>query len=1193
MKFNLPAPSSVEWYRRGVPGGGQRDHIFNRLKARLIGGTDDSGTSYFKLHDRQLSSSDADKIIANMKQDEDGYPTFSTGSTSGEAEREYQEWIIDRYLPRVEEPEKDPIEIEVVEVEPEPVVQVEATPAPPQQEEVVIRVEVPNLEAPKRIRLPKRSGVIRKTSRKSQEEEEVPKVEIPDPWEDNPKKSLSAPKRIRRPRIKGTIPKNIQKRVSTAQRMSAAFDKNFLDKLVDSIRNPPSGPEPKKKSKKSGKTVYKKKYKGISSTTSTSGGDLVDKGFNRVKKAFGLAAKARREFKESGGNPKDLRRGWFLERTLASEFGGDRIRRTKGTFSRNPDESQDPALKREERLAAVLRRDMSSRPEMMKQGELFDTGEYEDKTLGKRFLELSKEVADKILGIDSSFVRMDKAQKETNTKLNSVSKKLKSVKNVFVKTSSNVSEFIKNKSRSLELKEKLREIFKDDLNREEQREKEAESELQKDVADTTKVEAAGDNVSRPEEDGGDGDGGGGFDIDFRGSRKWWRRLRNPRRFFRTLRRYGRLKGGQFVRGAKSLGGKALRFGKGLASRAPGAIRGLGGRAPGVIRGLGGRALGMGARLGAGALGKAAALWAVTEGLFPRAGSTPTLDDMMDASGKLPGDPGYDKTTAGQAKPGSKPTSVKPDAPKPSSGFAKKADQAKDLGKNLAGKGKGLLSKGKGAIKKVGGKIVGKAGGALGKGLLKKIPGLSIIMGGLFSIDRFANGDWLGGLGEIASGIASTFPGPGTAISAGIDALLLTKDILAPTPDKKGDTKLSGGGIIAGEAGNEVVHSLTSSVGRGVMDSLKSGASFLPVMGPTLSAASGIVSNPLYGRALGPLINPIIQPLISKYNIPTFAADLGSFKADRIKSATTQAQTKENVSNQGKKKGRGILGGVVNFFKNLFGGGKNKNKSSGSNGPSRPGTPGTGPATGNVINLNLSQREAYKKIYDLAVKVGGAKFPELVAAIAMVETGYLSQMAGNNPFNQRDLSGNFINYNSMEDSVREHIKFWHKTDRYSDNFNAHPDPNTAWAHLAYDYAPPKDNNDPEAYKRNVANIIQTMHGASSPTSSTSPSGTPPPSAASAGSPRQHQGPAIAATPPSSSPTTIVKASTTNSSAPMPTSLPANVETAMNGGGGIQYVPVPIPVGQTIASTGDGVYSSSKGSGFGLTVSDLYNMKLQNT
>lgn len=1083
------------------------------------------------------------------------------------------------YFSESSESEPD-IELEVVEVEPEPVVQVEATPAPPEQEEVVVRVEVPNLEAPKRIRLPKRRGVIKKTQRKTPSE--TPRMEIPDPWEDTPKTSLNAPKRIRRPRLKGTIPKN-RKGLSTAQKMAAAWDRNFLDKLVDAIRNPPSGPEPKEKRKKSGKTVSRKTYKGLSSgsTKSSSGGDLVDKGFNRVKKAFGLAARARKAFKESGGDPKDLRRGWFLGRTLASEFGGDRIRRTKGTFSRNPDETQDPALTREQRLAAVLKRDISARPEMMKQPELFDTGEYEDKTLGKRFLELSQEVADKILGIDSSFVRMDKAQKETNTKLNSVASKLKSVKNVFVKTSSNVSEFIKNKSRSLELKEKLREIFKDDLNREEQREKEAESELQKDVADTTKVKAAGDSVDRPEEGEGGGDGGG-FDIDFRGSRKWWRRLRNPRRFFRTLRRYGRLKGGQFVRGAKSLGSRAVGLGRGLASRAPGFVRGLGGKALRFGKGLGLRALGP-------SLARAGALWAVTEGLFPRAGNTPTLDDVMDAGGKLPGDPGYDKTTAGQAKPGSKPTSVKPDVPKPSSGLGKKVDQAKDLGKNLAGKGKGLLSKGKGAIKKVGGKIVGKAGGALGKGLLKKIPGLSIIMGGLFSIDRFSSGDWLGGLGEIASGIASTFPGPGTAISAGIDALLLTKDILAPTPEQNDDTKLSGGGIIAGEAGNEIVQPLTSSVGRGIMADLSAGASFLPVMGPTLSAAAGIVNNPLYGKALGPVINPIIKPLISKYNIPTFAADLGAFKADKVKSATTQAQTKDNVSKQGEKKGGGILGGIVNFFKDLFGGGKKKKKGG-------PGGPGPGPggptASGNVVNLGLSQKAAFKKIYDIAVKVGGAKFPELVAAIAMHETGYLKTMGGNNPFNQRATDGSFINYPTLEDSVKEHIKFWHEASRHKTNANNYNDPNEAFANFVYAYAPPKDNNDPEAYKQSVANMIATMKPQTSATAQ-------PPSrssAQSAGPTSQHKGPVIAGSGvattagPTSQHQGPVAAAAATEEAPAVTPVSPNLETAMSGGG-IQYVPVPIGTNMQVANTG-GDYMSQSVINRGLTIADIYKIRLQN-
>ena len=1046
------------------------------------------------------------------------------------------------------------------------VVQVEATPAPPGQEEVVVRAEVPNLKAPRRIRLPKRRGVIKK-------------------------------------------------RLSAAQRMSAAFDKNFLDKLIDAIRNPSSGPEPKEKPKRSGKTVSRRTYKGLSSgsTISASGGDLVDKGFNRVRKAFGLAARARREFKESGGNPKDLRRGFFLQRTLASELGGDRIRRTKGTFSRNPDETQDPALKREERLAAVLRRDISARPTMMKQGELFDTGEYEDKTLGKRFLELSQEVADKILGIDSSFVRMDKAQKETNTKLNSVSRKLKSVKNVFVKTSSNVSEFIKNKSRSLELKEKLREIFKDDLNREEQREKEAESELQKDVADTTKVKAAGDSVDRPEEGEGGGDGGG-FDIDFRGSRKWWRRLRNPRRFFRTLRRFGRLKGGQFVRGAKSLSGKALRFGKGLASRAPGFAKGLRGKALGLGKGLGIRALGP-------SLGRAAALWAVTEGLFPRsAGRGSTLDDVMDAGGKLPGDPGYDKTTAGQAKPGSKPTSVKPDAPtvkpdapKPSSGFGKKVDQAKDLGKNLAGKGKGLLSKGKGAIKKVGGKIATKAGGALGKGLLKKIPGLSIIVGGLFSIDRFAKGDWLGGLGEIASGIASTFPGPGTAISAGIDALLLTKDIL--TPEKKGDTKLSGGGIIAGEAGNEVVQPLTSSVGRGIMADLSAGASFLPVMGPTLSAASGIVNNPLYGKALGPVINPIIQPLISKYNIPTFAADLGSFKADKVKSATTQAQTKDNVSKQGKKKGGGILGGIMNFFKNLFGGGKGGKSPTvtrrpGSN--NRPAITGGGNVSGKwgpLLSLIASKESGgnYEALNPGTTLPGATRMTisEVAREAERVGTskggtgavGMYQQLpwflvgrakAANldpdkdlfSPANQ-DLIASKVNIPAR--GGNDWLAGKMSTEEFMDG-------------LAYEWAALPKSDGSFAYAGQSSSITPAdVRGALDGVKSGSSPQSPASSQHSAGSTKQHQGPVIQAAPGGSAggaapATPVLRAASEAPPTPIPVS--PNLETAMSGGG-IQYVPVPVGTNMQIASTGDGDISRRGGSSSGLTIADIYKIKLLNT
>ena len=46
----------------------------------------------------------------------------------------------------------------------------------------------------------------------------------------------------------------------------------------------------------------------------------------------------------------------FFGKALASQFGGDRKRRLMGTFSKNPDASQDPSLTKEERFSALLDR---------------------------------------------------------------------------------------------------------------------------------------------------------------------------------------------------------------------------------------------------------------------------------------------------------------------------------------------------------------------------------------------------------------------------------------------------------------------------------------------------------------------------------------------------------------------------------------------------------------------------------------------------------------------------------------------------------------------------------------------------------------------------------------------------------------------------------------------------------------------
>ena len=79
--------------------------------------------------------------------------------------------------------------------------------------------------------------------------------------------------------------------------------------------------------------------------------------------------------------------------------------------------------------------------------------------------------------------------------------------------------------------------------------------------------------------------------------------------------------------------------------------------------------------------------------------------------------------------------------------------------------------------KIGGKTIAKAvGKGVGKSLIKKVPLLGAVAGVAFGIERAMKGDWLGAIGEVASGVASTVPGVGTAVSTGIDAALIAKDV---------------------------------------------------------------------------------------------------------------------------------------------------------------------------------------------------------------------------------------------------------------------------------------------------------------------------------------------------------------------------------------------------------------------------------
>ena len=59
---------------------------------------------------------------------------------------------------------------------------------------------------------------------------------------------------------------------------------------------------------------------------------------------------------------------------------------------------------------------------------------------------------------------------------------------------------------------------------------------------------------------------------------------------------------------------------------------------------------------------------------------------------------------------------------------------------------------------------------------KKIPALAWVPGTIFAIERALKGDWEGAGLELASGIAGSFPGIGTGISASIDGYLFGRDI---------------------------------------------------------------------------------------------------------------------------------------------------------------------------------------------------------------------------------------------------------------------------------------------------------------------------------------------------------------------------------------------------------------------------------
>lgn len=130
--------------------------------------------------------------------------------------------------------------------------------------------------------------------------------------------------------------------------------------------------------------------------------------------------------------------------------------------------------------------------------------------------------------------------------------------------------------------------------------------------------------------------------------------------------------------------------------------------------------------------------------------------------------------------------------------------------------------------------------------LKKIPVVSLIAGLGFGLERLVKGDFSGAALELASGVASSFPGPGTALSTAIDAALIGKDI---TGMKDGGEVSSPTQALIAEGGEPelvvphsklgpVFQSLLKQVGTILTDVTTGFLSTLPVPTSASAAVSG-------------------------------------------------------------------------------------------------------------------------------------------------------------------------------------------------------------------------------------------------------------------------------------------------------------------------------------------------------------------
>lgn len=126
---------------------------------------------------------------------------------------------------------------------------------------------------------------------------------------------------------------------------------------------------------------------------------------DKIGSARKMAAEARKKNKDSD---VETGRGYYFGKALASEFGGDRIARTKGMFKTNPDVTQDPALSKKQRFEGGIAGELKSVQDVI------DEGGTQDKPLRSWLTPLLDAIASNNRKIADAFRNMGKKTDEAS-----------------------------------------------------------------------------------------------------------------------------------------------------------------------------------------------------------------------------------------------------------------------------------------------------------------------------------------------------------------------------------------------------------------------------------------------------------------------------------------------------------------------------------------------------------------------------------------------------------------------------------------------------------------------------------------------------------------------------------------------------------------------------------------------------------